>query len=198
VVAWILPAPSIDVPIPSKVRTPSGQDAAPTIHALLYNVYRSLDFRNEEVVFDRLAQSLSGDVLERVYLEMRKGLRLENQGGARVRVREVELLEVVPAQAEKSGTLRYRTKWNATGSVGHWGHIHMRTNQYDAWITLAHIRGQWKIADIEILEEHRVVKKILPTSLETQRACPGLRCGFVKWRPPATRGDSAAVPPPSS
>ncbi len=164
VVAWILPAPSIDVPIPSKVRTPSGQDAAPTIHALLYNVYRSLDFRNEEVVFDRLAQSLSGDVLERVYLEMRKGLRLENQGGARVRVREVELLEVVPAQAEKSGTLRYRTKWNATGSVGHWGHIHMRTNQYDAWITLAHIRGQWKIADIEILEEHRVVKKILPTS----------------------------------
>jgi hypothetical protein len=157
VVAWLLPAPSIDVPIPSNVRTPSGPEAAPTIHALLYNVYRSLDFRNEEVVFDRLAQSLSGDVLERVYLEMRKGLRLENQGGARVRVREVELLEVVPEQAEQSGTLRYRTKWNATGSVGHWGHTHMRTNQYDAWITLARIRGQWKIADIEILEEHRVL-----------------------------------------
>jgi hypothetical protein len=31
-------------------------------------VYRSLDFRDEEIVFDRLAQSLSGEVLERVYL----------------------------------------------------------------------------------------------------------------------------------
>lgn len=157
VVAWFVPTPAVDVPVPSKVRAPSAEEAAPTIHALLYNVYRSLDFRDEEVVFDRLAQSLSGEVLERVYLEMRKGLRLENQGGARVRVREVELLEVVPEAAQDSDTLRYRTRWNATGSVGHWGHIHMRTNQYDAEIALARIEGRWKIADIEILEEQRVV-----------------------------------------
>ncbi|MGB3052276.1 MAG: hypothetical protein WBB42_14830 [Polyangiales bacterium] len=156
VVAWLLPTPSVEVPVPSKIRMPSSEEAAPTIHALLYNVYRSLDFRDEEVVFDRLAQSLSGDVLERVYLEMRKGLRLENQGGARVRVREVDLLEVVPAEAQEAGTLSYRTKWNATGSVGHWGHTHMRTNQYDAQITLARLKGQWKMADVQILEEQRV------------------------------------------
>lgn len=162
VVAWFVPAPSVVVPVPSGVRMPSGEEAAPTIHALLYNVYRSLDFRDEEVVFDRLAQSLSGEVLERVYLEMRKGLRLENQGGARVRVRKVALLEVVPTQAQEAGTLRYRTKWNATGSVGHWGHTHMRTNRYDAQITLALIEGQWKIADIEILEEQRVLAAQAP------------------------------------
>ena len=162
VVAWLVPTPSVNVPVPSRVRMPSGGEAAPTVHALLYNVYRSLDFRDEEVVFDRLAQSLSGDVLERVYLEMRKGLRLENQGGARVRVRQVDLLEVVPAQAQKAGALRYRTKWNATGSVGHWGHTHMRTNQYDAQITLSRIGGRWKIADIEILEEQRVSAAAAP------------------------------------
>jgi hypothetical protein len=156
VVAWLIPTPTVDIPVPSRVRAPSGEEAAPTIHALLYNIYRALDFRDEEVVFDRLAQSLSGDVLERVYLEMRKGLRLENQGGARVRVREVDLLEVVPAEAEAAGTLRYRAKWHATGSVGHWGHTHMRTNQYDAEVTLAGIKGQWKIADIQILQEQRV------------------------------------------
>ena len=154
--AWFLPTPSLEIPVPSKVRAPSGEEAAPTIHALLYNVYRALDFRDEEVVFDRLAQSLSGDVLERVYLEMRKGLRLENQGGARVRVREVDLLHVIPVQAAEAGSLRYRTQWNATGSVGHWGHTHMRTNQYDAELTLARIEAQWKIADIEILREQRV------------------------------------------
>ena len=132
VVAWLVPTPTVDISVPSKMRAPSGEEAAPTIHALLYNIYRALDFRDEEVVFDRLAQSLSGDVLERVYLEMRKGLRLENQGGARVRVREVDLLEVMPTKAQLARTLRYRTRWNATGSVGHWGHTHMRTNQYDA------------------------------------------------------------------
>ncbi len=147
----------IDIPIPASIRTPSGEEAAPTIHALLYNVYRALDFRQEEVVFDRLARSLSGDVLERVYLEMRKGLRLENQGGARVRVREVELLDITPQDSTASGTLRYRTRWNATGSVGHWGHTHMRTNSYDALMTLGRTGDEWKIADIDILEEQRVV-----------------------------------------
>jgi hypothetical protein len=155
-VAWFVPTPTLEIPIPSEVRAPSGEEAAPTIHALLYNVYRALDFRDEEVVFDRLAQSLAGDVLERVYLEMRKGLRLENQGGARVRVREVDLLSVIPLHAEGAGALRYRTQWNATGSVGHWGHTHMRTNQYEADLTLARIEAQWKIADVQILQEQRV------------------------------------------
>jgi hypothetical protein len=155
---WFAPAIAvIRIPVPASIRTPSGDEARPTIHALLYNVYRALDFRQEEVVFDRLAQSLSGDVLERVYLEMRKGLRLENQGGARVRVREVELLEVTPEDAIEPETLRYRTRWNATGSVGHWGHTHMRTNAYDARMTLARIGDRWKIAGIDILEEQRVV-----------------------------------------
>jgi hypothetical protein len=154
---WFLPpVRSITVPLPASVRMPSGVEAAPTLHALLYNVYRALDFRQEEVVFDRLAQSLSGDILERVYLEMRKGLRLENQGGARVRVREVELLDVVPQEPPDAGVLRYRARWNATGSVGHWGHTHLRTNAYDAVISLGQRDNRWKIADIDIIEEQRV------------------------------------------
>ena len=157
VVTWLVPTPTVNITLPSRIRTPSGDDAAPTIHALLYNVYRALDFRDEEVVFDRLAQSLSGDVLERVYLEMRTGLRLENQGGARVRVREVKLVDVVPMQSAEPRTLLYRARWNATGSVGHWGHTHLRTNQYEAEIMLAPSEDRWKITDIAILEEQRVV-----------------------------------------
>jgi len=156
--SWLAPPIGmIKVPVAASIRTPSGDEARPTIHALLYNVYRALDFRQEEVVFDRLAQSLAGDVLEQVYLEMRKGLRLENQGGARVRVREVEVLEVTAEESTQAGILRYRTRWNTTGSVGHWGHTHMRTNSYDALVTLRRIDDQWKIADIDILEEQRIV-----------------------------------------
>ena len=108
------------------------------------------------MVFDRLEKSLAGDVLERVYLEMRRGLRLENQGGAKVRVREVDVREVAPEPTQSPGTLRYRTRWNASGSVGHWGHTHMRTNAYEALVTLAQIGDRWKIAEIEILEEERL------------------------------------------
>ncbi|MBW2161226.1 MAG: hypothetical protein JRH14_14900, partial [Deltaproteobacteria bacterium] len=67
--SWLAPPIGmIKVPVAASIRTPSGDEARPTIHALLYNVYRALDFRQEEVVFDRLAQSLAGDVLEQVYL----------------------------------------------------------------------------------------------------------------------------------
>ena len=158
VAGWLAPPlATMDVPVPAEAKTPSSEEAAPTIQALLYNVYRALDFRDEEVVFDRLAQSLSGDVLERVYLEMRRGLRLENQGGARVRVRGVSILDVEPEEPSDAGGLRYRARWNVAGSVGHWGHTHMRTNAYDAVLTLAELGGRWKIADVEILEERRVV-----------------------------------------
>ena len=156
--SWLGPPfGELEVPVPASVRPPTGDEAAPTIHALLYNVYRALDFRQEEVVFDRLAQSLSGDVLERVYLEMRQGLRLENQGGARVRVREVELFEVTAEEPAEAGALRYRARWNATGSVGHWGHTHMRTNAYEALVTLRRIDNHWKIGGIDILEEQRLI-----------------------------------------
>ncbi len=154
---WVgRPLGAVELAIPAKVRTPSAHDAAPTVHALLHNAYRALDFRDEELVFDRLARSLSGDILERVYLEMRQGLRLENQGGARVRVREVRVSELQATKSEVPGTLRYRAKWQVTGSVGHWGHRHLRTNAYDAFVTLAELEGRWKIADLEILDEQRM------------------------------------------
>jgi hypothetical protein len=157
VAVWFLwPFGTVSVSLPPETRTPSPEDAAPTIHALLYNAYRALDFRDEEVVFDRLEASLSGDVLERVYLEMRRGLRLENQGGARVRVRDVTLTNLAVAETETPGALAYRAAWNVSGSVGHWGHTHIRTNAYDARLTLSEDGGRWKISDLQILEEERV------------------------------------------
>ena len=42
------------------------------------------------------------------------------------------------------------------GSVGHWGHIHQRVNQYEARITVEVVDGRWKITGLELLEEIRV------------------------------------------
>jgi len=42
------------------------------------------------------------------------------------------------------------------GTVGHWGHIHTRENQYEANITVEPMEGAWKITGLELLEEKRI------------------------------------------
>jgi hypothetical protein len=122
---------------------------------LLHNVYRSFDYRGEEAVYDVLAQSVSGDLLADVYLETRKGLELVNQGGAKVKVKNIEVLETRLISSQ-DGALKIEARWNVSGSVGHWGHIHQRTNAYHANMTIQDIDGSWKLNGLEILQEERL------------------------------------------
>jgi len=122
---------------------------------LLHNVYRSFDFRGEEAVYDVLAHSVTGDLLADVYLETRKGLELANQGGAKVKVKTIEMLETDLVTSD-GDALTIEARWNVAGSVGHWGHIHQRTNVYHANVTVEEIDGQWKLSGLEILEEERL------------------------------------------
>jgi hypothetical protein len=83
------------------------QQAEEVLHALLHNVYRAFDHRDENLVYDRLALTISGDLLTDVYLQMRRSMELENQGGARVKVDEVELLAVEEEQESAETGLAY-------------------------------------------------------------------------------------------
>jgi len=133
------------------------KDAVAVLNSLLKNIYRSFDFREEEDVYDRLATSVSGDLLAEIYLQNRKSLVVTQAGGARARVKEVEILEVDVNQLEYSPLGRmFHAKWTATGTVGHWGHIHMRKNQYEANISVEPVDGAWKITNLELLEEKRI------------------------------------------
>ncbi len=135
----------------------STDDAKAIVHSLLKNVYRAFDFREEDDVYDKLAISVSGDLLQEVYLQSRKSLIIEQAGGAQAKVEQVDILETdVKKSDTQPGGLDIRTQWTAVGSVGHWGHIHTRQNVYDAILTLAVVDGSWKINGIELLEEKRV------------------------------------------
>jgi len=133
-------------------------NAVTVLNSLLKNVYRSFDFREEEdVVYDRLATSVSGDLLSEIYLQNRKSLVVTQAGGARARVKEVEILEVDVNQLDDHPLGRlFHARWTATGTVGHWGHIHIRKNQYEANISVEPVDGAWKITDLELLEEKRI------------------------------------------
>ena len=122
---------------------------------LLHNVYRAFDYRGEEAIYDALARSVSGELLTDIYLETRRGLELANQGGARVKVKSTEVLR---AQLEDrvANRLSINSEWNVAGSVGHWGHIHQRTNRYLANIEISEIDGVWKLTGLEVLDEQRL------------------------------------------
>ncbi len=131
-------------------------DAQSIVTALLQNTYRAFDFKDESAIYDVLARSSAGELLTDIYLETRRSLELKNQGGARVKVKEVEVLD---SEAEPlDGQLGFvsHLTWNVSGSVGHWGHIHTRRNQYEARFTVKSIDGAWKLTSLELLQEQRI------------------------------------------
>jgi hypothetical protein len=133
----------------------SEDETAQVLSGILMNIYRSFDFREEERIYDMLANSASGDLLTDIYLETRQSLELENQGGARAKVKEVEVLEASHDPIRGRG-FRSRATWNVAGSVGHWGHVHQRINQYVAEFTVEEVDGVWKVTSLEILQEERL------------------------------------------
>lgn len=135
----------------------SDQQAVTILNSLLKNVYRSFDFREEEAVYDRLATSVTGDLLTDIYLQNRRSLVVTQAGGARARVKKVKIQDVrVKHLDDRPLALLLHSKWTALGEVGHWGHIHTRMNQYEANITVEPVDGSWKITGLELLEEKRI------------------------------------------
>ena len=127
------------------------------LQSLMKNVYRAFDFRQEEDVYDKLALSVSGDLLSDIYLQNRKSFAVQQAGGAQAKIKEVEVMD---ARAERVGaaplTYAITGKWSAMGTVGHWGHVHTRKNIYEAIVTIANTEGRWKITALELLDETRV------------------------------------------
>jgi hypothetical protein len=82
---------------------------------------------------------------------------VQRAGGAQAKVKSVDILSASAERAD-DGDLAYRIRgnWTATGTVGHWGHIHVRENLYDAEIRVEAVDGKWKITGLEIIEEKRI------------------------------------------
>ena len=139
----------------SSGRTPSERQARRILAGLLPNIYRALEFRSEELIYDRLAISVTGETLSDVYLEQRRALEMEERGGAQARVEAVEVLKAAEISKRDHG-FGVRAEWTVGGMVTHFGHRHFRQNRYNALIDVVPIDGTWKIRSIEILETERV------------------------------------------
>lgn len=136
---------------------PSAERTSDILDDVLTNVYRSFDVRNESDVYDRLAMSVTGDQLTNIYLQNRQSLELENRGGARANVDEVKIEAVNRIKNTDDNSFAVDAAWTVSGSVNHFGHTHYRRNYYHAMVTLVADKGSWKIKDIVLIDEKRLL-----------------------------------------
>ena len=133
----------------------SRPEAASVVSHLLKNTYRAFDFREESDIYDKLAISNDENLLAELYIQTKKSMVLESQGGIQVKVKDVEVLDVEEVSSNADG-ISFKCKWIVKGDVGHWGHIHSRTNQYEAILHIKPDNNVWKLNDIDIIEEVRL------------------------------------------
>jgi hypothetical protein len=101
--------------------------------------------------------SVIGDQLTQIYLENRQSLEFENRGGARANVDEVDVLAINEVKKSGDGAFIADAMWTVSGSVSHFGHTHYRRNQYHALVAFVMDSDSWKIRDIELIEEKRLL-----------------------------------------
>ncbi len=136
-------------------------DGIRVFSSLHKNVYRAFDCRREEQIYDALATSVNGDLLADLYIQIRQGLEIREQGGAISRVRAVKIVagNLETADALDTADTRgftYRCTWQVEDTVEHWGHIHTRRNEYEAFFAVELFDNQWKITQMKPLTEKRV------------------------------------------
>ncbi len=162
---WILAGPAAPTASPSP--RPLRAKAAAEIPAsacvavfepLLLNVYTAFDYSEESDVYDALARSVDGDLLEELYRRIHRGLVMDDHDRAVARVSGVELLEAEVAEPAEAADGRFEVaaRWRVDGTVVHWGHAHVRIHEYAARSIVRRTDRGWRITDQVILEQSRI------------------------------------------
>ena len=140
-----------------KIDPPSIDQQKMITESMLKNVYRAFDYQQDEQVYDALARSASGTFLENLYLQIKKSLVIQEQGGARSHVREVRWDSAASVSSGSTeAVFELNIRWEVTGTVEHWGHIHTREHAYDALIQIVAEGGQWKIGGMDVTSEEQL------------------------------------------
>ena len=162
------PPPTMSTWCPKIDSVPAGQSAAAgTLYSgsaartalaetLLRNVYRGFDYRSESDIYDALAQSVAGDLLTDLYLKIKQGLVVQEQGGAVARVQEVKVTKSEAAADKAEGGFVQRVTWQVAGTIEHWGHVHTRVNEYTADLGITAQGGAWKIVSMKVAKQSQV------------------------------------------
>lgn len=168
----------IDTPFTTATEPPTEADARAIFEPLHRNVYTAFAYDSESDIYDALAGSVGGELLDSLYVQVFRSLKLPDEGHGLARVQQVrhrlttlESSGVLPGTARPSFTVR--AQWEVDGSITHFGHSHERTNEYDARFTVAMAEADadadgWRLVGHELLES-----RVVETRTDGQRFGPG-------------------------
>jgi hypothetical protein len=149
-------------PLPAVTAISTGEKSREAVaESLLRNVYRAFDYHSESDIYDALARSVQGDLLADLYLKIKQGLIMQEQGGAVARVQEVKVIKTEPAAGKSKNGFAERLIWQVEGTVEHWGHIHTRVNEYSADFEIEPADGSWKITAMSVSRQSQVKSAVL-------------------------------------
>lgn len=149
------------LPGDAAVELPDEGTARALFETLHRNIYRAFDYADEGQVYDALERSLAPELIDSVYGEVYRSLRmqLEQDEVAACTIRSVRVLEAAPElpPAPREPAFDIVAKWEVIGTVRHWGHGHWRTNRYTARYRVRWDAADgWRIGAVEILGQERV------------------------------------------
>ncbi len=162
------PMARVSVPVfwTTAASIPGESDAREIFVALHRSIYQAFEATSEEEIYDLLARSVSGELLDELYVDIYESLLLRGEGGAICRVDQVELLEteidreapslLIGEPADEVARYQVECAWRVHGRVSHWGHTHRRVNQYRAIYQVHHDGASWKMEAVKMLETERL------------------------------------------
>lgn len=164
VAAWaVIPVWNVEThsPFEQSRRLPTTQEALAIFQPLHTNIYRAFDYVDESDVYDALARSVDGPLLDTLYNQIYRSLIMQDQGGA---VSRVETVTPVETEITSIGALppddrigfSVLARWQVEGAVYHWGHSHRRTSEYLAEYNVVEAADGWRIAGNRVLEQKRI------------------------------------------
>ena len=144
-------------PVANPVGVPAAAASKTELQAamsrLLTNVYSAFEHRDDAETYDALAMSVEGALLKELYLHIKRSLISAEQGGSVSRVTQLEVIDIQPL---KSAPSTYEVTWKLTAETEHWGHLHRRTSQIRARLTMTAQNKQWKLQKFQVLDEQRL------------------------------------------
>lgn len=132
---------------------PTDQETKQLTEAILSNIYRAFDFREDEDVYAALESVVDGPVLRDIYLRVKRSLIMAEQGGTLAHANEVVVNEITKI-GKKS--FDYEVKWQVVSVSEHWGHIHKQTTEFRARLSLIQKSGFWKLIAFQLLDEKKI------------------------------------------
>jgi hypothetical protein len=149
-------------PLPALAAISAGEKSHEAVaESLLRNIYRAFDYHSESDIYDALARSVQGGLLADLYLKIKQGLSMQEQGGAVARVQEVKVVKTEPLEGKSKSGFAERVTWQVEGTVEHWGHIHTRVNEYSADLDIQSADGSWKIAAMNVGRQSQVKSAVI-------------------------------------